>query len=110
MRLFRISIFLTALLALMGAVGIQSHRPAVAQTPGCNVGSNELTVDQEEQSALELINSLRAGNGASALALSPSLGQAAALKSTSMAASGSFGHDDPGRSFTQRIRDCGYNA
>jgi hypothetical protein len=102
--------FLAAALALIGAVGIWVHGPATAQTPGCNVSPTELTVDQEEQSALELINALRAGSGASALALSPSLGQAAALKSTSMAANGSFGHDDPGRSFTQRIRDCGYSA
>lgn len=110
MRLNRISIFLAAALALMGAVGIQTHGPAVAQTPGCNVSSNELSVDQEEQSAIELINALRSSNGASALALSPSLGQAAALKSTSMAANGSFSHDDPGRSMSQRVRDCGYNA
>jgi uncharacterized protein YkwD len=110
MRLHRICIVLAAALALMGAVGIQTHGPAVAQTPGCNASPNELTVDREEQSAIELINALRAGNGASALVLSSTLGQAAALKSTSMAANGGFSHDDPGRSFAQRIRDCGYSA
>jgi uncharacterized protein YkwD len=110
MRFNRFSLFLTATLALMGAVGIRTYEPAVAQTPGCNVSPNELTVDQEEQSALEMINALRASISAPALTLSPSLGQAAALKSSTMASSGSFSHDDPGRSMTQRIRDCGYSA
>ncbi|MGD9894110.1 MAG: CAP domain-containing protein [Dehalococcoidia bacterium] len=110
MRLTRFSIILAAALTLVGAAGIHTLPPAVAQTPGCAVSPTELTVDQEEQSALEMINALRAGSRAPALSLSPSLGQAAALKSVTMAASGSFGHDDPGRSFSQRVRDCGYRA
>jgi hypothetical protein len=89
---------------------MQSRITALAQAPGCAVSSNELAVDSEESSALELINSLRAENRAPALALSSTLGQAAAHKSSSMAVNGSLSHDDPGRSFAQRIRDCGYRA
>lgn len=110
MRINRITAFLAAALALAVAVGFQTPGPAVAQTPGCGVNSSELTVDQEEQSALEQINALRANNRAPALSLSSSLGQAAAHKSVTMAASGSFAHDDPGRSFPQRVRDCGYRV
>lgn len=106
----RVLIFLAAALALAGAVGTQSRTSVVAQTPGCAVSPNELAVDSEERSALDLINALRAENRAPALALSSTLGQAAAHKSSSMAANGSFSHDDPGRSFAQRIRDCGYRA
>lgn len=110
MNFTRIVILLAALLALAGAAGTRTHRPAVAQAPGCSVSPGELNVDSEEQSALELINALRAESRAPALTLSASLGQAAAHKSAVMAASGSFSHDDPGRSFSQRVRDCGYRA
>jgi uncharacterized protein YkwD len=110
MRLNHFGIILAAALTLVGAAGVQTFRPAVAQTPGCSVSPNELAVDPEERSAFEQINALRAASRAPALALSSSLGQAAAHKSTTMATNGSFGHDDPGRSFPQRVRDCGYGA
>jgi len=110
MKYQRILIILAAALALAGAARIQSRTSAVAQAPGCAVNPGELAVDSEERSALELINALRAENRAPALALSSTLGQAAAHKSSAMAVNGSFRHDDPGRSFAQRIRDCGYRA
>jgi uncharacterized protein YkwD len=110
MKSNRVITFLAAMLALAGTVGTLTPTTAVAQAPGCAVSPGELTVDAEEQSALELINALRAESRAPALTLSSTLGQAAAHKSATMAASGRFSHDDPGRSFSLRIRECGYRA
>lgn len=70
----------------------------------------DLTTDAEEQAALDGMNSLRASAGAPALSLSATLGQAAAWKSGSMASSGIFAHDDPGRAWSQRIAECGYRV
>jgi hypothetical protein len=110
MRIAPITPLLAAALIVAGIVGIKSVVPVAAQAPGCSVNPNELVVDAEERAALELINSLRADNRIPALSLSSALGQAAAHKSSTMAATGAFSHDDPGRSYAQRIRDCGYRA
>lgn len=84
--------------------------PAAGQNAGCAVNPAELAIDSEEQAALDAINALRAGGGFAAVTLTPSLGQAAAHKSATMAATGIFSHDDPGRSWLQRVQECGYRA
>lgn len=97
------------LLSVAGA-GILFPAAARGQGVACAVSPTELTIDAEEQDALEGMNALRATAGATALTLSASLGQAAAWKSGSMAATGLFAHNDPARAWTQRVQDCGYRA
>jgi uncharacterized protein YkwD len=110
MIVVRIGFALAVMVALAGAVGFHPTDPLAAQRAGCAVNPNELTVDGEERTAIDLINSLRAESRAPALSLSSALGQAAAHKSATMATTGAFSHDDPGRSWSQRIRECGYTA
>ena len=105
----RLLLLLTAL-AFAGIARTALVGPAAAQSAGCAVNPADLTIDAEEQSALEAINALRAESRLPLLSLSPTLGQAAAHKSATMASTGVFAHDDAGRSWMQRIRDCGYRA
>lgn len=63
---------------------------------------------------LALTNAHRASRGLGQLAPSSSLTSAATWKATHMAAYGYMTHDDPappvGRTWDQRIRDCGYSS
>lgn len=87
------------------ALDASTHlRPAVAAT-GCN--TDEI-VDAEEQAFLALVNQHRAQNGRAPLGLSHTLSRAAAWKSRDMGVGAYFAHDDIGRTWVQRIRDCGY--
>jgi uncharacterized protein YkwD len=106
----RILVALTAAAFVVAVAGIQPTRPAAAQSVGCPVNPADLSIDAEEQAALDAINALRAAAGLAPLAWSSSLGQAAANKSASMATTGSFAHDDPGRTWLQRVQECGYRA
>ncbi|MEX0785453.1 MAG: CAP domain-containing protein [Dehalococcoidia bacterium] len=103
----RIAAILVPLL-LGVALALSSAAPASAG-PNCTVSS---AIDAEEQRFLQLINEHRADNGLGPLALSPKLTKAAAWKSEHMAANDYFAHADAGidRSFSGRIRDCGYTA
>src|SRR5215217_6790003 len=76
-----------------------------AQGVGCAVNPAELSIDAEEQGALDAINALRSAAGLATLSPSPALG-----KSATMAATGFFAHDDPGRTWLQRVQECGYRA
>ena len=104
--------FLYALASLLvvAAVGVGRAPLTFAQSAGCAVNPTDLAIDAEEQSAVDAINALRAEARLPALGLSPALGQAAAAKSATMAATGLFSHDDPGRSWLRRIQECGYPA
>ncbi len=102
--------FLALLMLLCGAVALSRARPAAGQSSGCAVASGDLAVDGEEQAALDAINALRAESRLTPLGAAAALTQAAAWKSSSMAATGSFGHDDADRGWTQRIVDCGYRS
>lgn len=98
------------LVAVTLAAGPATARTAFAQSGDCGVSQADLGIDGEEQAALDAINALRSGAGLAALSPSPSLGRAATWKSAAMAATGLFSHDDPGRGFPTRLRDCGYPA
>lgn len=87
------------------AMDASTHlRPAAAAT-GCN--TDEI-VDAEEQAFLALVNQHRVQNGRAPLGLSYTLSRAAAWKSRDMGVGAYFAHDDIGRTWVQRIRDCGY--
>lgn len=109
MRIWRWPVILGAVLVVT-AVGMRGAAPVEAQGLGCAVNPSEMAIDTEEQSAIDAINTLRAAGGASPLQVSSALGQSAAWKSVSMAATGYLSHDDNGRSWLQRIRECGYGA
>lgn len=110
MRFFRVGPALLVLLAIAGAGRAVLPATLSAQSAGCPINPAELAIDAEEQSALEAINALRGANGLAPLTLSGPLTQAAVHKSSLMAAGGGFTHDDPGRSWLQRVAECGYRA
>lgn len=101
-----LSILASALLA--GFAAFAALAPAAQAGPNCTV---DASVDSEEQAFLTLINDYRADNGLGPLALSPALNTAAAWKSQHMVDANYFAHDDVpiGRSWQDRIVDCGYN-
>jgi hypothetical protein len=97
------------LLLLCATGGLAGTRSAAA-AGGCAVSRPSLSPDSEEADLLRRLNDYRTRNGLAPLVLSPSLMAAAAWKSADLGANGYFAHDDLGRSWLQRIRDCGYTA
>ena len=97
---------LTVLLCCVSVLHLP--RPAAGQSGGCAVGSADLAVDAEEQAAMDAMNAMRSESRLPLLVPAPTLTQAAAWKSASMAITGVFGHDDAGRGWWQRIVECGY--
>jgi uncharacterized protein YkwD len=107
---FRISVALAAAIVVSVSANLTTPRTG-AQGADCAVSPAELSIDAEEQAALDAINALRAAAGLAPVALSPALGQAAAHKSQAMAGTGLFSHNDAdGRTFARRTADCGYRA
>jgi len=74
----------------------------------CTVPEGYALLDGEEQAAVRAVNDLRARAGLAPLSVSASLMRPARWKSQFMAATGTFAHDDPFRSWLQRLSDCGY--
>ena len=102
----KLAAFLTLAVLVFG--GAMSFAPAPARAvQNCDV---DASIDGQEQEFLRLINDYRRGRGLTELALSDTLSRAAAWKSEDMAAHDYFSHDDGpiGRSWSDRIRDCGY--
>ncbi|MCH8025785.1 MAG: hypothetical protein IH866_03225 [Chloroflexi bacterium] len=102
------TIIVPAFIALtLGATIVLGSQQAHAG-PNCTVNSD---IDSEERALLTLINNYRADRGVSTLAMSETLNRAAAWKSQHMASNGYLAHDDIGigRTFFDRLRDCGYD-
>ncbi len=107
------------LLRLVAAAAIAlppvlSAPAARAQDPtnDCRLDEAALALDATEQAMLEQINAYRAGFGLGALEPSTVLARSAQWKSV-FRASGQGdpdSHDDPNRTWDQRIIDCGYDA
>ena len=102
------TIIISAVIALtlgaaMALVSQQAHAG-----PNCITDSS---IDSEERALLTLVNNYRADRGLSTLAMSETLNRAAAWKSQDMASNGYLAHDDIGigRTFDERLRDCGYD-
>ncbi len=100
---------ISALLAacLIAGLYATSARTNADASPGCTV---DPSIDSEEQAFLQQINQYRQQNNRGPLKLSTTLNKAAAWKSLDMANNGYVAHDDTpsGRSWIDRIRDCGY--
>jgi uncharacterized protein YkwD len=90
-------------------VGGRSGRTARAEDV-CAVPEGYALLDGEEQAAVRAINDLRAQAGLVPLTVSVALMRPARWKSQFMAATGTFTHDDPFRSWLQRLSDCGYSG
>jgi uncharacterized protein YkwD len=98
-------------LALGCAVLAGGRADRAAQAEGtCAVPDGYALLDGEEQAAVRAINDLRAQAGLAPLAISAALMRPARWKSQYMSATGTFAHDDPFRSWLQRLADCGYPA
>ncbi len=97
------------------AIGVVLAAAVALPAPAAHAGSNcsvNSDIDAEEQTFLGLINGYRGDRGLGPLALSATLTKAAAWKSQDMANNSYFAHDDIGlgRTFIDRLRDCGYTA
>jgi uncharacterized protein YkwD len=102
---FAFALAMLSLCALMAVGAPAQHSYAIT-----NCDTPAAGYDSEEQAFLQLINNYRKQNGLAALSPSPSLDRSAAWKSQDMGANSYFAHDDTpiGRTWDQRIRDCGY--
>lgn len=97
-------------LLLLQVSGPVRRMPTAAAAGGCALSRPSLTPDGEEADLLRRLNDYRGRNGLSPLTLSSTLMAAAAWKSADLGANSYFAHDDLGRSWLQRLRDCGYAA
>lgn len=84
-------------------------RPAEA-AGDCTVAASEVALDGEEKAFLTLINNYRVANGRQPLKISYYLTRPSAWKSKHLGENSYFAHDDTpiGRSWSTRVRDCGY--
>ena len=95
-----------AMLALALIMSASARAPSSASAAGdCTV---DATMDSEEQAFLVLINNYRAQNSLGPLGASYMLTRASAWKSKDLATNNYFSHDDLTRTWSARIRDCGY--
>jgi uncharacterized protein YkwD len=86
-------------------MAVQHEPQARAAIVNCTV---DATLDAQEKAFLTLINDYRVQNGRMPLTPSFKLSRAAQWKSNDMGVNAYFAHDDPSRTWVQRIRDCGY--
>ncbi|MCO5203268.1 MAG: CAP domain-containing protein [Chloroflexi bacterium] len=103
----KLSWALVAFIAV-SAVSWTADRPTAAHALS-NCAVDDLTVDDEEQAFLRLINDYRARNNAPALTISPALTRAATWMAYDLSTRSGLAHSDSlGRSPWQRMPDCGY--
>ena len=105
-----VSIIARAAAAAMLAITLiftTGHRaaPRSLAAGDCTV---DATMDSEGQAFLMLINNYRAQNSRPPLVASYMLTKASAWKSKDLGTNNYFAHDDLTRTWSQRIRDCGY--
>jgi uncharacterized protein YkwD len=93
--------------ALAFLVVLTEHAPRAAAGSNCDPTG---AIDSQELDFLRRINNYRSQHGLQPLVLSNSLNRSAAWKAGHMAARDYLAHDDQGigRTWSQRIRDCGY--
>ncbi len=100
-------------------VPAQASAPATQEPvalPPCDIGEVPLTLSAAEDQLLAVVNRDRAAQGLPELAFSETLQRAARWKAASLASQGegvafALDHSDPdGRSWEQRLLDCGYPA
>lgn len=92
----------------VGAISWTADRPTAAHALS-NCAVDDLTVDDEEQAFLRLINDYRARSNAPALAISPALTRAATWMAYDLSTRSGLAHRDSlGRTPWQRMPDCGY--
>jgi uncharacterized protein YkwD len=93
------------------AVGLFAPGSMTAGSPqSCDVATSAATLQPLEQELLQGINGYRRALGLEEVALAPSLRRAALWKSEDRMHGGPNGHNDAGRTWYQRLLDCGYYA
>ncbi|MGH2601470.1 MAG: CAP domain-containing protein [Dehalococcoidia bacterium] len=92
--------------AVVGVMALQEDPPPV-QEERCAVSEADLAIDDEEQAAIEAINSQRSAAGLAAVTVSPRLMRPATWKARSMADGAPHEHDDPFRTASERLVECG---
>lgn len=103
----KLSWALVAIIAV-GAVSWTADRPTAAHALS-NCAVDDLTVDDEEQAFLRLINDYRGRNNAPALTISPALTRAATWMAYDLSTRSGLAHSDSlGRTPWLRMPDCGY--
>ena len=101
---------LCAIAAIALGALVWTASPSGGQTVACAVSTSDQGVDIEEQHLLGLLNGYRQENGKNALAMEPSVTQAAAWFSRDMATKDYFAYDhvdSHGRTIPQRLTWCG---
>jgi uncharacterized protein YkwD len=93
----------------------QEEDERATQLVACEVPDADSPLNPSEETVLALINGYRVELGLPALQLSATLQRAARWKATALATGGPreltlADHDDPFRTWDQRILDCGYPA
>ena len=98
---------ISSLIAICVITALYTSSTRTLALTNCTV---DASIDSEEQAFLNKINEYRQQNGLGALKLSTTLDRSAAWKSQDMANNAYVAHDDTptGRTWVQRIRDCGY--
>jgi uncharacterized protein YkwD len=101
------STLVAVLVALAAVCFFASHARPVSAGPNCDTTG---AIDSQEFDFLRRINQYRAQHGLRPLVLSNGLNRAAAWKAQHMSDRDYLTHDDQGigRTWSQRIRDCGY--
>lgn len=97
-------LFVAALLPILTV----TQRPVAIASGTCTMGAAAVPA-AEERVAVDAINALRSAHGLPLLTVSATLSRAAAEKSAALAAGAPFAHDDPTRTWQQRLVDCGYD-
>lgn len=82
--------------------------PAYAEIVNCDVADADLRFDDAELRMLDAINAYRSELGLPGFRVAPSLVRGAQWKAFAIAGGAPFLHDDPDRTWDQRIIDCGY--
>jgi uncharacterized protein YkwD len=101
---------LAAALSLSIPFSPLTSKPAHAQFANCDVSDADLELDGAEFAMLDAINAYRSELGLPGFGLAPSLVRGAQWKAFAMAGGAAFDHNDPDRTWDQRIIDCGYPA
>lgn len=99
------------MLVVVGLVAVAHTTPIPASAQprvNCDVPNGDAPFNADESAAFAALNAYRQSRGLAVLAPSRALTRAARWKAAAMAAGAPVIHDDPNRTWEQRVRDCGY--
>ena len=96
--------------AVLPAAGAPPARLHAQRVPGDGtIDESETAMSQTEQEVLAAVNDYRRQRNLAPLETSPVLTRAAVWKATALARGAPWAHEDPDRTFEERLLDCGYD-